>query len=262
MIHHIKKDAVIILGRGSSSATARRPLERMVAVVQATGRYGLVLSALVDQGEPALPEALSACAQAGAARAIVLPVCIPGDANLQVWLAKVARRWQAANAQYRLAITVGTGLDDHPALAGALLEALVTAEAGADVASAPPPNWERDPAGWSVLPAHQQHLLTCRGPRCTALGAEACWTQLRDSLATHGLRGEDERVLTATTGCLYPCNRGPVLVIYPAGVWYGDLTPDLVERVVTEHLIAGRPLDAQRIVPGRQPVSTPALDDP
>lgn len=35
----------------------------------------------------------------------------------------------------------------------------------------------------------------------------------------------------------------------------GDLTPDLVERVVAEHLIDVRPLDAQRIVPGLQPTT-------
>ncbi len=258
MIQTLNNTAAILLGRGSYSATPHRQLERMAAAVQASGRYALTLSALVDQGAPSLPAALDACAHAGVDRALVLPVFIPGDANLQTWLAKVARRWQAANPQHGLAVVIGSNLGDHPALEVALLEALVAAEAGADVAGAPPPSWEHDPAGWSVLPAHQHHLLTCRGPRCTALGAEACWAQLRESLAAHGLRGEDERVLTAATGCLYPCNRGPVLVVYPDGIWYGDLTPELVERVVAEHLIAGRPLDAQRIVPGRQPATIKA----
>jgi len=57
-------------------------------------------------------------------------------------------------------------------------------------------------------------LLGRGGYSCTALGAEECWTYLRESLAAHGRRGEDECVLTTATGCLYPYNRGPVLVVY------------------------------------------------
>lgn len=116
--------------------------------------------------------------------------------------------------------------------------------------------------GYSATPRRQLERMAAavqaRGRYALVLSAEACWAQLRESLAAHGLRGDDERVLTAATGCLYPCNRGPVLVVYPDGVWYGDLTPELVERVVAEHLVAGRPLDAQRIVPGRQPATIKA----
>jgi (2Fe-2S) ferredoxin len=251
MIQHIISDAVILLSRGGYSAAPLRQVERLMESVRASGRYTLVLSALVDQGEPSLPQALDICAQAGAPRAIVLPVFLPGDANLQIWLAKVARRWQAAQPQPAMAVTLAAGLADHPALDTALLAALTAAEAGCDVAEAPPPNWERDPAGWSGVPEHQRHVLTCRGPRCTALGADVCWQRLRDSLAEHGLRGAEERVLVAATGCLYPCNRGPVLVVYPDGVWYGDLTPELIEALVVKHLVGGTPLDAQRIVPGQ-----------
>ncbi len=252
MIQTINSNGVILLSRGGYSAAPRRQVERLTEVVRASGRYALVLPALVDQGEPSLPEALDTCAEAGATRVIVLPLFFPGDANLQIWLAKVIRRWQAAQPQPAMAVTLAAGLGDHPALAAALLAALTAAdEAGGDVAESPPSNWERDPAGWSVLPAHQRHLLTCRGPRCTALGADACWQRLRDSLAEHGLRSAEERVLVAATGCLYPCNRGPVLVVYPAGVWYGELTPELIDRIVAEHLVSGTPLEAQRIVPER-----------
>jgi (2Fe-2S) ferredoxin len=251
MIYSITNDAIILLSRGGYSAAPRRQVERLTEAVRASGRYTLVLAAMVDQGEPSLPEALDACAQAGAQRAIVLPLFLPGDANLQIWLAKVARRWQAAQPESAMAVTLAAGLGDHPALDTALLAALTAAEAGSDVAASPPPNWERDPAGWNVLPAHQHHVLTCRGPRCTALGADACWQRLRDSLTEHGLRGAEDRVLVAATGCLYPCNRGPVLVAYPDGVWYGDLTPEVIEALVVEHLVGGAPLEAQRIVPGQ-----------
>jgi (2Fe-2S) ferredoxin len=237
-------DAVVLLSRGGYSNAPRRELDRMVAAVQGTGQYRPVLSAMVDQGEPTLPQALDACAASGAARVLVLPVFLPGDANLHAWLAKVIRRWQASNPDHDLAVILAASLGAHQALDMALLAALAAAEAGDDVRTSPPDNWERDPAGWSVLPDYQHHLLVCRGPRCTALGAEACAAHLRASLATHGLRGANERVLTVQTGCLYPCNRGPVLVVYPAGVWYGNLTPDRVERIVAEHLVGGTTIDA------------------
>lgn len=242
-------DAVVLLSRGGYSNAPRRQLDRMVAALQASERYGLVLSAMIDQGEPSLPQALDACAAAGAARVLVLPVFLPGDANLQLWLAKVIRRWQASNPDSDLSVVLAASLGDHSALDAALLAALATAEAGDDIRTAPPDNWECDPAGWSVLPAHRHHLLVCRGPRCTALGAEACFMQLRESLGAFGLRGPAERVLTVQTGCLYPCNHGPLLIVYPAGVWYRNLTPDLVERIVAEHLVGGVPLDDHRIFP-------------
>jgi (2Fe-2S) ferredoxin len=165
-------------------------------------------------------------------------------------MASVARRWQAAHPDSALAIVLGESLVEEPALALALMEAAHAAEAATDVRSAPPEGWEHDPASWSVLPQHQLHLLTCRGPRCTALDAGACWNQLRASLAEHGLREDNARTLVAATGCLYPCSCGPVLVVYPAGVWYGRLTPAAIRRIVAEHLVGGQIVEEYRLTPG------------
>jgi (2Fe-2S) ferredoxin len=46
--------------------------------------------------------------------------------------------------------------------------------------------------------------------------------------------------LVAQTGCLYPCNLGPVMVVYPEGVWYGTLDNNTVEQIVQEHFVAGQ----------------------
>ncbi|NTU79705.1 MAG: hypothetical protein HGA45_09935 [Chloroflexales bacterium] len=243
-------DVVILLGRGNHGPAPRRQLERMAALLQASERYPLVLIALIDQGEPSLPQALDACAAAGAARALVVPVSIPGETRLRAWMASVARRWQAAHPGSTMEVVLGEGLVEQPALAPALLATAQAAEAGTDVRSAPPEGWEHDPVNWSVLPPHQLHLLTCRGPRCTALDASDCWTQLRASLAEHGLREDNARTLVAATGCLYPCSCGPVLVVYPAGVWYGRLTPAAIKRIVAEHLVGGRIVEEHRITPG------------
>ncbi|NJM05310.1 hypothetical protein HC891_02345 [Candidatus Gracilibacteria bacterium] len=253
MIQTINKTAVILLGRGGYSGAPRRQLARLVAAVESTERYLRVIGAQVDQAERALPQALDVCAASGATQTLVLPVFVPGDANLEAWLAKVARRWQANNPKRAMAIVLGEGLGDHPALEAALVATVFAAEGGQDVRARALPNWEHNPAGWSVLPTHQYHLLTCRGPRCTALGADSCWAQLNDQLAAHGLRGNDERVLVAATGCLYPCNRGPVLVVYPDGVWYSLQAPDAVAQIVTTHLVGRQPLAEYRIVPGRVP---------
>ena len=43
------------------------------------------------------------------------------------------------------------------------------------------------------------------------------------------------------SGCLERCELGPTMVIYPEGVWYHSCTPDVLERIIQEHLIGGVP---------------------
>jgi (2Fe-2S) ferredoxin len=103
----------------------------------------------------------------------------------------------------------------------------------------PPADWAHDPAGWSEIPDHRHHVLLCRGPRCTALGAGQLADVLRNQIKAQKLLHND-RVLVAQTGCLYPCNLGPVMVVYPEGVWYGTLDNNTVEQIVQEHFVAGQ----------------------
>lgn len=70
---------------------------------------------------------------------------------------------------------------------------------------------------WEEPPPHRCHVLVCRGPRCNARGAAEAQTDLMSALRRRSVL--DNGVLVTTTGCLFPCNRAPVAVVYPQGRW-------------------------------------------
>ena len=49
-------------------------------------------------------------------------------------------------------------------------------------------------------------------------------------------------VVINNTGCFGICDKGPVVVVYPEGVWYGNVSADDVERIFDEHFEGGKPV--------------------
>lgn len=243
---------LVLLSRGEHNRAPHDQLSQLVEQVSSdligSDEPCKVVGAFVDRGAPSLPDALQMCAESGAREITVLPVFLPGDTGLERWLTKVIRRWYETWSGDRLELQLlsspagGSGWSE--AVKAALREAPLT---HSNVVLLPTEGWQTDPDNWSHVPPHRYHLLVCRGPRCTARGADALWQHLADRLAREDRVENTQGALTVSTGCLYPCNRGPILVVYPDNVWYGVPSLEALDEIIDQHLLNGRSVEKYRI---------------
>lgn len=84
------------------------------------------------------------------------------------------------------------------------------------------------------------HVFVCTSCRINGVQKGFCHSKdsvdlvqrLMDEIEERDLHGQ---VMVTNTGCFGICDKGPIMVVYPEGAWYGNVTKSDIERIVERH---------------------------
>lgn len=214
------------------------------------------IAAFEDLSGPSIPDVLDQLVQQGVSQALVIPVAFPADPSLSVWLAGALSAWRAQQAGRPWAdfdLRIGPPVEQFLDIATAVTQAIASAPASLKPVAEVRPSMGK--AGWTDVPEHARQVFFCLGPRCAHRRALPLYQHMRALMKNiRPLNSGPQRTMCVRTGCLYPCNQGPLLIVQPDGVWYGDLDETVLARIVHEHLLAGRPV--QEAIVHRQAINS------
>jgi (2Fe-2S) ferredoxin len=91
---------------------------------------------------------------------------------------------------------------------------------------------------------YRHHVFVCTsGKTCPRQGSVDVHAAMKKAVKESGLK---RTVRVNHAGCMNQCGHGPMVVVYPADVWYARVTPEGGRRIVAEHLAGGRPVERYR----------------
>lgn len=99
---------------------------------------------------------------------------------------------------------------------------------------------------------YSRHVFFCQNQRedgqpcCGDYHAEQVRFEVKERLKSMGLHGKGQIRVNAA-GCLGRCAEGPVLVVYPEGVWYSYVDREDIDEIVEQHLLGGKPVERLRL---------------
>ncbi|MBI5638177.1 MAG: (2Fe-2S) ferredoxin domain-containing protein [Nitrospinae bacterium] len=106
------------------------------------------------------------------------------------------------------------------------------------------------------MPKPKIHFFVCINERpaghprgsCTAKNAMGALQAMGQKL--QATQKFDTVMLSAVRSCLGPCGSGPIVVVYPDNVWYGNVTPQAAEEIFDSHVTTGKPVEKYMLKEG------------
>ncbi len=85
-------------------------------------------------------------------------------------------------------------------------------------------------------PQYRANVLVCSGTSCAASGSQSVLDGFKAEVVARGLQNE---VRVVETGCRGFCAMGPVMIVYPEGIFYCQVQAQDVAEIVEETLVKG-----------------------
>ena len=251
--------AVVVCARGSSDPDSNADVHKLARLLYEGREFHRVEASFIGVTSPLLDETLHTVTKSRPDAVVVVPYML-GDGTLTGRIVDTAEsfndeypyvaagagdplgvddrvvdvladRWRAARSdsvemscdtcKYKVELS---GYEEDQGGARAMLRSLVHQAEHADREDV-----DDDP---HVHDAPEKHVAVCTNQTCAESGSAAVIERLRQEVRD----AEDCDARITRTSCLGQCGDGPMVAVYPDGVWYGGVTADDTDRIVSSHL--------------------------